>query len=73
MRSTAYQTTGVVVVKLDQRLDVAAFPIGSVHEVPRLFEPKLHVVSAPSPLPVTFRGQTLLRFSGPHEFIQAVT
>lgn len=73
MKCIAYQATSVVVVKFHQGLDVAAFSIGGVHEVSRLFESKFHVVTAPSPLPVSLGRQTLLHFGGSHELIDTIT
>lgn len=64
----AYQTTSVVVVQLDQRLDVAAFSVRRVHELPRLFESEFHVVPAASPFPIALRWQALLEFGGGREF-----
>lgn len=72
-RKIAYQTTGVIVVQLDQSLDVAAFSIRSVHEVSRLLEAEFHVVAATSPLPVTLGRQTLLHFDGAAQFGELIT
>lgn len=72
-RKVAYQTTGVIVVQLDQSLDVAAFSIRSVHEVSRLLEAEFHVVAATSPLPVTLGRQTLLHFDGAAQFAKLIT
>lgn len=69
----AYQTTRVVVVQLDQRLDVAAFSVRRVHELPRFFESEFYVVPAASPFPIALGWQALLEFSGRCEFAEAIT
>ena len=69
---SAYQTTGVVVMQLHQRLDVTALPIRGVHEIPRLFESKLHIVAATAPLPVTLGRQALLHLDGTGQLVQPI-
>lgn len=69
----AYQSSGIVVMKLYKRFNIASFSIRRIHEVARFFEAKIHIITASSPFPVSFSWQTLLGLGRTHEFSQTIT